>query len=326
MDVKVPLPSPVYRCIQFLDAKNAILEEGIFRLSGSNVVVKQLRERFNTEGDINLVTDEQYYDIHAVASLLKLYLRELPTTILTRDLHLEFLGTTELPTREAKLAALQILVQRLPLANATLLKYLLAFLIKIINNADMNKMTVRNVGIVFSPTLNIPAPVFAIFLQNYEAVFGMEPEDYELPSPASEAETHGYGDAGHAPRFEPPRRPSTSSGSASPARTTQRSTPTPPLVGRQTYEPAYMGQSARPGSSTGRSKQEAMYEQSNMHSSRGAPGYERQHGQSSGEDANGNLAAYDTTNRRRESAIFMGGMMNLQQQGSKSRLREETRF
>jgi RalA-binding protein 1 len=85
-----PIPSVVHRSLEYLRAKNAISEEGIFRLSGSNIVIRALRERFNTEGDVKLV-DGQYYDIHAVASLLKLYLRELPASILTRELHLDFL-------------------------------------------------------------------------------------------------------------------------------------------------------------------------------------------------------------------------------------------
>lgn len=89
--VDVYLPAVVYRSIEYLDAKNATGEEGIFRLSGSNVVIKSLRERFNNEGDVNFLENEQYYDVHAVASLLKLYLRELPATVLTRELHLDFL-------------------------------------------------------------------------------------------------------------------------------------------------------------------------------------------------------------------------------------------
>jgi RalA-binding protein 1 len=178
VDVNVELPAVVYRCIEYLDAKNAAGEEGIFRLSGSNVVIKQLRERFNNEGDVNLITDGQYYDIHAVASLLKLYLRELPTTILTRELHLEFLAVTELHDLNEKISALNGLVHRLPRANNALLRYLSGFLINIINHADTNKMTVRNVGIVFSPTLNIPAPVFALFLQQYDGIFGQEPDDH----------------------------------------------------------------------------------------------------------------------------------------------------
>ncbi|KAK4232202.1 putative GTPase-activating protein [Podospora fimiseda] len=180
VDVRVPLPAVVYRCIQFLEHKNAISEEGIFRLSGSNVTIKQLKERFNTEGDINLITDETFYDIHAVASLLKLYLRELPSTILTNDLRLDFINAMEMGPNE-KIPMLVELVERLPQANAALLKYLISFLIKIIDHASVNKMTVRNVGIVFSPTLNIPAPIFATFLQNFKPIFGIDPSEYELP-------------------------------------------------------------------------------------------------------------------------------------------------
>lgn len=90
-NVDVELPAVVYRCIEYLHAKNAASEEGIFRLSGSNVVIKALKERFNTEGDVDFLAGDQYYDVHAVASLFKQYLRELPTTVLTRELHLDFL-------------------------------------------------------------------------------------------------------------------------------------------------------------------------------------------------------------------------------------------
>lgn len=245
VDVRVPLPAVVYRCIQYLEAKNAILEEGIFRLSGSSVVIKALKERFNTEGDINLVHDEQYYDIHAVASLLKLYLRELPTTILTRDLHLQFMSVTEMPVQSEKIEALSELVLKLPQANATLLKYLIAFLIKIINHQDSNKMTVRNVGIVFSPTLNIPAPVFALLLQNYEAVFGFPPEEYELPTPIDSDSQRRPSLPSERPSLnqdrqhgaDVPQRPSTSGSSPHRQRLLEtrssRSTPTPPPMTMQ---------------------------------------------------------------------------------------------
>lgn len=351
VDVNVPLPAVVYRCIQYLDSRNAVFEEGIFRLSGSNVVIKQLRERFNNESDVDLVNDRTYYDIHAVASLLKLYLRELPTTILTRDLHLEFLAVTELSNLKEKVAALSELVVRLPQANATLLKYLIAFLIKIINNADVNKMTVRNVGIVFSPTLNIPAPVFAMFLQNYEGVFGIDPEEYELPSPTSESDSQSQGPG--RPSFEPQPRPSTSQGSnASPHRQrlmqnvmdAPRASPTPPLLmnlneargsptpppsfpmgGRQTnYEPQYLaqqqqqtssGSSLRPAYESGFNAPSGFDPTAFYNPPRTAnPGYDRP------------IFEGDYS-KRRESAIFgAGAIPNLTPQPSKSRLREETLY
>ncbi|KAK8140480.1 hypothetical protein PG984_000546 [Apiospora sp. TS-2023a] len=344
VDVNVPLPSVVFRCIQYLDSKNAVLEEGIFRLSGSNVVIKGLRERFNVEGDVNLVTDETYYDIHAVASLLKLYLRELPTTILTRDLHLQFLSVTEMTSHPEKIAALAELVQHLPQANGTLLRYLIAFLIKIINNSDVNKMTVRNVGIVFSPTLNIPAPVFALLLQNYEGIFGMNPEEYELPSPASESDARSID--------LQPRRPSNGTGVASsPHRRVgdmqqqqqqQRSTPTPPPGRPQAppaprpnmYDPSYLAQQtgAHLYNSTARPAYEgtgyglpATYEPAAM--GKQAPGYDRPLYPTGYEQAPapaGYEQNFAAKSKRRESSLMMNNMLN--HQGSKSRLRDETRM
>lgn len=85
------LPAVVYRLLTYLRAKEAELEEGIFRVSGSSATVKKLRERFAAEGDVDLLAEgELYVDVHAVASLFKQYLRELPSSVLTRELHNDF--------------------------------------------------------------------------------------------------------------------------------------------------------------------------------------------------------------------------------------------
>ena len=141
--VDVHLPAVVYRCIEYLEAQGAAKEEGIFRLSGSQTVIKGLRERFNNEGDVRLL-DGNYYDVHAVASLLKLYLRELPSSVLTRDLHLDFLKSLEIEEREKKIAAVNVLVHMLPRANLELLSNLCSYLADIANASDINKMNVRN--------------------------------------------------------------------------------------------------------------------------------------------------------------------------------------
>jgi RalA-binding protein 1 len=170
--IDVELPAVVYRSIEYLRGKKAANEEGLFRLSGSNIVIRTLKERFNAEGDVDLLGEEEYYDVHAVASLFKTYLRELPSTLLTRDLHVEFLKVLELPDKQEKIVAFHHLVHRLPRVNFVLLRTLSEYLLEVVSNQDRNKMTVKNVGIVFSPTLNIPAPVFSMFLTEFEAIFG----------------------------------------------------------------------------------------------------------------------------------------------------------
>jgi RalA-binding protein 1 len=42
------LPAVIFRCIQYLEAKKADHEEGIYRLSGSSAVIKNLKDRFNS--------------------------------------------------------------------------------------------------------------------------------------------------------------------------------------------------------------------------------------------------------------------------------------
>lgn len=350
-DVRIPLPAVVYRCIQYLDARGAVTEEGIFRLSGSNLVIKQLKERFDNEGDINLLADEQYHDIHAIASMLKAYLRELPTSILTRDLHLDFVAVTEMNSQAEKIAALAELVPRLPQANATLLKYLIAFLIKVINHADRNKMTVRNVGIVFSPTLTIPAPVFALFLQNYEAIFGIVPEEYELPSPASFEEQRNVGMA-----VDLPPRPSTSGGiRESPHRhrlaealqegrrgntpppaglnplgaySQARSTPTPPLVQTRSHDPTYLPQQGAGFNShvSARQAYENMMAPQGFDSSVYHPTQQRMANSIYGGPTFESGASFDQNVRasRRESSIMMGVPRGLTPQSSMGRLTEES--
>ncbi|KXT13062.1 hypothetical protein AC579_4914 [Pseudocercospora musae] len=181
------LPSVVYRCIQYLTAKNAVAEEGIFRLSGSNTVIRALKDRFNTEGDVDLLSDENYYDVHAVASLLKLYLRELPASILTRDLHLDFLHCLEMHGEE-KILALNSLVNKLPTTNRALLEAMSSFMLLIVNNVEVNRMNVRNLGVVFSPTLNLPGPLISLFVEEQARIFDATTPAADSPSSVYETQ------------------------------------------------------------------------------------------------------------------------------------------
>ncbi|KAL5536928.1 BEM3 [Sanghuangporus sanghuang] len=169
------LPSIVFRSIQYLEANKADQEEGIYRLSGSSAVIKNLKDKFNAEGDVDLLASD-VRDPHAIAGLLKTFLRELPSSLLTRELHMRFLAVMDFVDTQDRIRELQELVSQLPLANYSLLRALTAHLILIVQNSNVNKMTMRNVGIVFSPTLGIPAGVFSLMLGEFNRVFNINGE------------------------------------------------------------------------------------------------------------------------------------------------------
>jgi len=140
------------------------------------------------------VNARDYYDIHAVAGLLKLYLRELPSTVLTRERHVDFLHVVDIEDKTARIKRLRDLVHSLPKVNYELLRMISRHLKRIVRQSQENKMTIKNgephffagtnllVGIVFSPTLNIPAPVFSLFITEYDFVFD-DPDDETLTTP-----------------------------------------------------------------------------------------------------------------------------------------------
>ncbi|KAL9555766.1 hypothetical protein MBANPS3_002205 [Mucor bainieri] len=191
------LPAIVYRCIAYLEEKNAVKEEGIYRLSGSSVQISHLRQQFCEYGDVDLLDDKRYMDVdvHVVAGLLKAWLRELPINVLTHELLNDFLLICEIKDKQSKIQELGLLVSILPLANYTLLRTLIAHLIHVVHNADINKMTLRNVGIVFAPTLSIPSGIFTLLMSEFEYIFyTKEQQEAVVPETTTSADRikHSY--------------------------------------------------------------------------------------------------------------------------------------
>ncbi|ORX90080.1 hypothetical protein BCR34DRAFT_609164 [Clohesyomyces aquaticus] len=336
MGVNAQLPAVVYRSLEYLRAKKAYREEGIFRLSGSNIVIKSLRDRFNNEGDVKLL-DGQYYDVHAVASLLKLYLRELPASILTREYHIDFLKVLDMDEREKKIQTFNVLVHKLPRVNYELLQAISGFLIDIIENADINKMTVRNVGIVFAPTLNIPAPLISMFLTDFNDIFGIAVDEASSPIREIQVSTPPLGDdAIRSPRHQ------MFSDLPTPAYNQTSFQPLQPQGYHQFRPPSSFPmpgsapqQQLQPPQQQQQQQQQAQYANYDtgfipVHPSYDAPIYP-QPAQSEGYGSlNGALqqpgTSRETKQRRRESGMLLMNMnLNGQRKGSNPEMRKPTR-
>lgn len=69
-------------------AVSGLTQEGLFRVNGNVKVVEQLRWKFESGVPVELGRDG---DVCAAASLLKLFLRELPESVITSTLQPRFL-------------------------------------------------------------------------------------------------------------------------------------------------------------------------------------------------------------------------------------------
>ncbi|KAJ3608137.1 hypothetical protein NHX12_025187 [Muraenolepis orangiensis] len=137
-------PLLVEQCVDFLRDRG-LDEEGLFRMPGQANLVKELQEAFDC-GDKPLFDSNT--DTHTVASLLKLYLRELPEPVVPFAKYDDFLscGVQELENQ----------VSSLPLPNFNLLKYICKFLDEVQSHCHENKMSVQNLATVFGPNILRP--------------------------------------------------------------------------------------------------------------------------------------------------------------------------
>lgn len=71
---KTPVPMIVTKCIDAIEVMGGLQKEGIYRVSGRQSNIEQLKHQFELDEDnINL----ENYDVFTIATVLKQYIREL---------------------------------------------------------------------------------------------------------------------------------------------------------------------------------------------------------------------------------------------------------
>ncbi|KAJ7334121.1 Rho GTPase activation protein [Mycena albidolilacea] len=149
----VEVPLIMEKCCQAIE-KYGIESQGIYRLSGTVTKVANLRQRLDKDMDsVDLDAQEWSSDINNVASVMKMWLRELPDPLLTYDLQQGFIDAAKIENDRLRHIRLHERVNDLPDANYATLKYFLGHLQRINQHAAENSMSVQNLAIVFGPTL-----------------------------------------------------------------------------------------------------------------------------------------------------------------------------
>ncbi|NWY56162.1 RHG25 protein, partial [Chionis minor] len=148
------VPILVQKCVEFI-REHGVNEEGIFRLPGQDNLVKQLRDAFDAGERPSFDRDT---DVHTVASLFKLYLRELPEPVVPWMQYENFLLCGQALDTDEKKGHQELLQQLslLPRDNYNLLSYICRFLHEIQLNSGVNKMSVDNLATVIGVNLIRP--------------------------------------------------------------------------------------------------------------------------------------------------------------------------
>ncbi|XP_017307403.1 rho GTPase-activating protein 25 isoform X1 [Ictalurus punctatus] len=191
------VPMLVEKCAEFI-REHGLDEEGIFRLPGQENQVKHFREAFDAGERPSFPADT---DVHTVASLLKLYLRELPEPVVPWTQYQDFLDSSvmlDATTAEGK-EKLEKQISLLPKANYNLLSYICRFLFEVQQHSKVNKMSVENLATVMGVNLFKPQvedafsmmkgtpmiqKVMTVMIRHHELLFPAVKDAAPSPAPA----------------------------------------------------------------------------------------------------------------------------------------------
>uniref|UniRef100_A0A673CPN8 Rho-GAP domain-containing protein n=1 Tax=Sphaeramia orbicularis TaxID=375764 RepID=A0A673CPN8_9TELE len=141
------IPLVLKDMVEYLD-NNGMNHRGLFRLCGSVARMRQLRQRWDKGERVDL---QHEADVSTVASLLKLFLRELPVPIVPeaqrKQLILSLTGTNK------SWSSLRENLCHFPNDNLTILSYLIYFLSRVATHSQSNHMPMENLATIFGPCI-----------------------------------------------------------------------------------------------------------------------------------------------------------------------------
>ncbi|CAH2220941.1 SLIT-ROBO Rho GTPase-activating 2 isoform X3 [Pelobates cultripes] len=150
-DSKQPIPLVVESCIRFL-SRHGLQHEGIFRVSGSQVEVNDIKNAFE-RGEDPLEEDQNDHDLDSVAGVLKLYFRGLTTPLFPKEIFHDLLACVSMDHIQERASHIRMVLLSLPAPTVVLMRYLFAFLNHLSQFSEDNMMDPYNLAICFGPTL-----------------------------------------------------------------------------------------------------------------------------------------------------------------------------
>uniref|UniRef100_A0A4W3IB24 SLIT-ROBO Rho GTPase-activating protein 1 n=1 Tax=Callorhinchus milii TaxID=7868 RepID=A0A4W3IB24_CALMI len=149
------IPLIVESCIRFINLYG-LQHQGIFRVSGSQVEVNDIKNAFE-RGQDPLADDQDNHDINSVAGVLKLYFRGLENSLFPKERFNELLSCVRIDNLYERALHLRKILLTLSKSVIIVMRYLFAFLNHLSQYSDENMMDPYNLAICFGPTL-MPVP------------------------------------------------------------------------------------------------------------------------------------------------------------------------
>uniref|UniRef100_A0A674JMM7 SLIT-ROBO Rho GTPase activating protein 2 n=1 Tax=Terrapene triunguis TaxID=2587831 RepID=A0A674JMM7_9SAUR len=150
-DSSQAIPLVVESCIRFI-SRHGLQHEGIFRVSGSQVEVNDIKNAFE-RGEDPLAGDQNDHDMDSIAGVLKLYFRGLEHPLFPKEIFHDLIACVTMDNLQERALHIRKVLLSLPKTTLIVMRYLFAFLSHLSQFSEENMMDPYNLAICFGPTL-----------------------------------------------------------------------------------------------------------------------------------------------------------------------------
>ncbi|XP_048352271.1 SLIT-ROBO Rho GTPase-activating protein 2 isoform X2 [Sphaerodactylus townsendi] len=150
-DSSQSIPLVVESCIRFI-SRHGLQHEGIFRVSGSQVEVNDIKNAFE-RGEDPLAGDQNDHDMDSIAGVLKLYFRGLEHPLFPKEIFHDLIACVTMDNLQERALHIRKVLLTLPKTTLIVMRYLFAFLSHLSQFSEENMMDPYNLAICFGPTL-----------------------------------------------------------------------------------------------------------------------------------------------------------------------------
>ncbi|XP_010852495.1 PREDICTED: SLIT-ROBO Rho GTPase-activating protein 2 isoform X1 [Bison bison bison] len=150
-DSSQAIPLVVESCIRFI-SRHGLQHEGIFRVSGSQVEVNDIKNAFE-RGEDPLAGDQNDHDMDSIAGVLKLYFRGLEHPLFPKDIFHDLMACVTMDNLQERALHIRKVLLVLPKTTLIIMRYLFAFLNHLSQFSEENMMDPYNLAICFGPSL-----------------------------------------------------------------------------------------------------------------------------------------------------------------------------
>ncbi|XP_058927167.1 SLIT-ROBO Rho GTPase-activating protein 2 isoform X8 [Kogia breviceps] len=150
-DSSQAIPLVVESCIRFI-SRHGLQHEGIFRVSGSQVEVNDIKNAFE-RGEDPLAGDQNDHDMDSIAGVLKLYFRGLEHPLFPKDIFHDLMACVTMDNLQERALHIRKVLLVLPKTTLIVMRYLFAFLNHLSQFSEENMMDPYNLAICFGPSL-----------------------------------------------------------------------------------------------------------------------------------------------------------------------------